>query len=201
MTMEMDLVEQAEISRRIVDPARPISVALRGFESTHKGVTVLRETMVQYVRHWAGFSIADDDDPSQGEILVVNEDSEVIEALVAAGNSGKPVTLLSSARHDARLLAAVTKFETMRGWCRVLFKPTGPARLQHAFTGAFNELCAFERSLPSSGPTIDSIDTAKDPRRTTHISARNGAGQISVIPQPRPVQKTALSPIIESTTG
>ncbi|KAG9010965.1 His Kinase A domain containing protein [Tulasnella sp. JGI-2019a] len=161
---EVSLVERGETPRRIVDRAEPITVSMVGFDENHKGVELLRDTMKSYLMDWWGFSVSEDADSIDGDILLVNEDHEVLLELTAAKELVRPVILLSAARGDARLTTAVNNFERLGGWCRIVFKPSGPVRLEEAFTTAVYKMVSLRRSpAPStSGHTTGSYQTAQE---------------------------------------
>ncbi|KAG8857653.1 His Kinase A domain containing protein [Tulasnella sp. 330] len=164
LVMEVTLVEKGETPRKIVDPTEPVTVSMVGFDETHKGIELLRETVKNYLVDWWGFTISEDIDGIDGEILVVNEDPEVLQELTAAREFIRPVVLLSSARGDSQLTIAVNNFERLGGWCRIVFKPSGPVRLGDALTTAVYKMDGLRRSpAPSSaGQTSGSYQTAQE---------------------------------------
>lgn len=148
LLMDVDVIEKVEIPRRIVDPKQPITVSMVGFEEEeHRGVDLLKKTMSSYLVDWWGFIIVKGDDAAIGDILLVNEDISVIRQLTDA-HALRPVVLLSSARGDATVLSAVDRCERSGGWCRIVFKPSGPVRLAEAFQAAAKRGYTTRQSSP-----------------------------------------------------
>ncbi|KAG9029587.1 His Kinase A domain containing protein [Tulasnella sp. JGI-2019a] len=150
LVTDVNVVAKSEPVRRIVDASQPVTVSLIGFDTDHKGTVLLRETMNSYLVNWWGFTISEDQDGIYGDILLVNEDAAVIEELIAGREFMRPVVLLSAARGDAQVVAAMNMFEQLGGWCRLVFKPSGPVRLGDAFTTAVSKLDVMRGSPASS---------------------------------------------------
>ncbi|KAG8864828.1 His Kinase A domain containing protein [Tulasnella sp. 330] len=149
LVTEVNLVDKREPPSRIVDPSQTITVSMIGFNEDHKGVALLSETMKSYLTDWWGFTISEDKDGIYGDILFVNEDHTVLEELTAAQESVRPVILLSAGRGNQHVATAIKKFERLGGWCRLVFKPSGPVRLGEAFSTAAQKLNA-SRTCSSS---------------------------------------------------
>ncbi|KAG9029586.1 His Kinase A domain containing protein [Tulasnella sp. JGI-2019a] len=150
LVTEVNVAAESEPGSRIVDAARPITVSMIGFDADHKGTMLLKESMNNYLVDWWGFTISGDQDGIYGEILLVNEDAAVIEELIAGREFMRPVVLLSAARGDSRVAAAIAMFERLGGWCRLVFKPSGPVRLGEAFSTAVHQLDMLRASPASS---------------------------------------------------
>ncbi|KAG8871035.1 His Kinase A domain containing protein [Tulasnella sp. 332] len=150
LVTEVDLVDGPEPSSLIVDPSRSITISMIGFGRDHKGVVLLSETMTSYLVDWWGFTISEDKDGTYGDILFVNEDVSVIEELTSAREHDRPVILLSAARGNKHITAVTNTFEQLGGWCRTVFKPSGPVRLGKAFTTAVHKLDALRAGPASS---------------------------------------------------
>ncbi|KAG8869471.1 His Kinase A domain containing protein [Tulasnella sp. 331] len=150
LVTEVDLVDAPEPSSLIVDPSRSITISMIGFGRDHKGVVLLSETMTSYLVDWWGFTISEDKDGTYGDILFVNEDVSVIEELTSAQEHDRPVILLSAARGNKHITAVTNTFEQLGGWCRTVFKPSGPVRLGKAFTTAVHKLDALRAGPASS---------------------------------------------------
>lgn len=111
------------------DPAHPPTVSLVEFESGHKGVKLLRTVISKYLISWWGFVVKHGEDDS-GDIIIINEDPTLVETATSHGDISRPFIILSGSRGDARVMAIASEHERIGGFCRVLYKPGGPSRLQ-----------------------------------------------------------------------
>ncbi|KIO34286.1 hypothetical protein M407DRAFT_218406 [Tulasnella calospora MUT 4182] len=136
--LQVDAVGDAP-PKPIVQPAQTISVTMLGFNTTHKGVAELKEIMIGYLVDWWGFRVTPEDEDDLGDILFINEDVSMVSDLTAARDFSRPVIFLHSSRGDAEVMAAVGAFERLGGWCRLVFKPKGPTKLEEAFRTAHRE--------------------------------------------------------------
>lgn len=118
------------------------------------------------VDRWA-FGIAGNDDITAGDILFISEDEGIINELTDANQFSRPVVLLTSKRGDSLVMKAAREFEKLGGWCQLVFKPSGPVRLEDAFRAAVAWMgTGVVRSSPSS-----STDSNHTPFHTHHGSS------------------------------
>lgn len=103
-------------------------VALLGFESSHKGVQLLRKVLQTQITEWWGFEITDN--AKKGEILILNEDLGPIQAAIEARENSHPFIILWAMRGNPTVLAVATDYERSGGFCRILYKPNGPTKLR-----------------------------------------------------------------------
>lgn len=184
LIMEVDLVDRPNPPTRIVDPSHSVTVSMVGFDQDHRGVALLKETTMGYLTSWWGFTIADDKDSINGDILLVNEDVDFIQELTAAREFARPVILLSAARGDEQLMSATTAFERMGGWCRIVFKPSGPVRLGEALTTAVYKMEGLRQSPPStSSRTTSSYMSAQE---YSTIGGDSDSDNLQDVPYTRP---------------
>ncbi|KAG8935525.1 His Kinase A domain containing protein [Tulasnella sp. 418] len=146
ITLPVDLVDVGDGVPKLVLPGQSISVSMMGFDQSHPGTSRLYDSIADYLVAWWGFTIVKEE---PADILVVNEGIEIIKALTQSREFLRPVVLLSYSRGDPALLSAVNAFERLGGWCRIVFKPTGPTRLQQALSNALAQLGKL-RHTPSS---------------------------------------------------
>ncbi|KZV97450.1 hypothetical protein EXIGLDRAFT_832857 [Exidia glandulosa HHB12029] len=135
VAMDVELVHDA-IPEVEGDPwarhndGKPISVTFVGFNRSLRGETLLLSTLQTYLRKWWGFEVLADDG-TEGDILLVNEDPQVIQKLLNDNAIAQPVVVLSSFRGDSTLVNTVNAYEEAGGFCRIVYKPGGPSRLRN----------------------------------------------------------------------
>lgn len=188
LIMQVDAIAKDE-ERPIVSPPHSITVNMLGFSQDHKGVLLLKETMVNYLVDWWAFGVVGDEDITAGDILFINEDIAIINDLTAARQFNRPVVLLTSRRGDESVMAATNEFEKFGGWCRIVFKPSGPIRLEHAFRTAASKLDVLRRSPPSSAG-YSSLSFRTAPSTASH----SGSATASPINTPRDEGDLHLTP-------
>lgn len=135
------------------DSAHPPTVSLVAFEAGHKGVELLRAVLSSYLVTWWGFVVQND---NSGDIVIINEDPTPVEAATHNRDISRPFIILSASRGDARVLAIASDHERIGGFCRVLYKPGGPSRLQSALKICLNILKI--RSRRDSPPSCNSAE-------------------------------------------
>lgn len=191
LTMQVDCIGKEE-ERTIASPAGSITVSMIGFNQDHNGVHLLKETMVSYlVDRWA-FGVTENDDITAGDVLFINEDFRIINDLTASSQFGRPIVLLTSKRGDPHVMGATTEFERLGGWCRLVFKPSGPVRLEDAFRAAVARMEVFGRSPPSSVnySSISSGTTLAPSSHPTSIGGSPRASPMASIPRDQPLLPT-----------
>ena len=120
------------------DPAQPPTVSLVGFQAGHKGVELLRSVLSGYLVTWWGFVVQQDS--RSGDIIIINEDPLLVEVATRRRDISRPFIILSACRGDPKILAIASNHERIGGFCRVLYKPSGPSRLQSALKICLNIL-------------------------------------------------------------
>ena len=111
------------------DPAYPPMVSLVAFEGSHKGVELLRVVLSGYLVTW-GFAVLQNS--TSGDIVIINEDPTPVQVATRRRDISQPFIILSASRGDAKVLAIANDHEHIGGFCRVLYKPSGPSRLRSA---------------------------------------------------------------------
>lgn len=130
ITFTAEKVEDQDVSERdteltkLYDTVHPPSVSLIGFDTSHKGVEVLRTVLSSYLVNWWGLTLADDTE--SGDVAIINEDPTFV---AQEKDRRRPLVVLSSLRGDPKLMTVVNEYERIGGFCRIVFKPVGPHRL------------------------------------------------------------------------
>ncbi|KAG8906833.1 His Kinase A domain containing protein [Tulasnella sp. 403] len=177
LTMQVDLA-QKQRPLPIAVPKDSLSVSLHGFDADHKGVKLLRDVMVGYLTEWWGFRIAEDF--SNGDILIVNGNLDVISDLTTSRDFSRPVLLLSMARGDTGVMHVVNAFERLGGLCRIIFKPNGPVRLEEALRTAVSKLEVLRGSPASSSVERNSQSFRTAPDTSSDIDSDADPAPVSV---------------------
>jgi hypothetical protein len=118
------------------DPAHPPTVSLVAFQTDHKGVELLRAVVSSYLVTWWGFVVQQDE--SYGDIVIINENPAHVEVATHRRDTSRPFIIISARRGDAKVLAVASDHERIGGFCRILYKPVGPSRLQSALRTCLN---------------------------------------------------------------
>ncbi|KAI0346588.1 hypothetical protein BDW22DRAFT_1323176 [Trametopsis cervina] len=106
------------------------SVALVGFDMQHRGTQLLHNVVSDYIVSRWGFVMAQGSD--EGDIVIVNEDITPVVRATEEKHLHQAFILLSASRGNARLMNTLTDFESLGGFCRIVYKPFGPQRLYSA---------------------------------------------------------------------
>jgi hypothetical protein len=101
------------------------TVSLVGFDTTHKGIKLLYDTTRNYLTTWWGFEVVDD-----GDIVILNDDQDPVVAATERQDTSRPFIFLSAARGDPTIMSITSEYESIGGFCRILYKPGGPSRLR-----------------------------------------------------------------------
>lgn len=142
--------------------ARPPSVSLVGFNTTHRGIELLRNVLVGYLQVWWNLVVLPDSSDELGDIIIVNEDPSYVTDAAASKDVSRPMILLSSVRGDPHLMSVVTDFEKVGGFCRVLYKPGGPSRLHAGLKLCIRSLLIGQRSrVPSMRGNLTRLSAEK----------------------------------------
>ncbi|KAI0955957.1 hypothetical protein AcV7_006488 [Taiwanofungus camphoratus] len=131
---------------KVYDQLNRPSLSLLGFNNPHRGIQLLRTVVSSYLVSRWGFSIVDE--PQQGQVVIVNEDVQPVAEVIESKQADKPFIILSSARGDPRLMAIVSDYERIGGFCRIVYKPVGPARLYSAL-----KLCLHSLNIGQTSRT------------------------------------------------
>ena len=123
---------------------KPPSVSLLGFDTNHPGVELFNSVLRFYLVSWWGFEIQ----PTHselGEIVILNDDPTLVNLANGKLDTSRSFIILSSSRYNPRILAVASDYELIGGFCRIVHKPCGPARLASVL-----KMCLG----PSSGPDL-----------------------------------------------
>lgn len=136
VTFTAELVKNTESSFddselvKIYDSLHCPTISLIGFDEPHRGTQLLRSVMSNYISNRWGFSLVEGENKSN--IVIVNEDVSPVLRAAEAKSLDRAFIILSAARGNPRLMNAVTDYERLGGFCRIVYKPFGPHRLYSA---------------------------------------------------------------------
>jgi hypothetical protein len=137
------------------------TVRLVGFDNKHRGIQLLRNVLSNYIiRRW-GFLLAQGSD--ECDIIIVNEDTSPVSCAAEEKTLDKAFIILSSARGDPRLMNAVTEYERLGGFCRIVYKPYGPQRLHAALKLSLHAL-----KIARATQLRSTEDTEQHPPQLSH---------------------------------
>jgi hypothetical protein len=134
VTFTADAVNDEDSSSPLPDLWRPgdfphpPTVTLTNFDTSHRGVRLLKDVLSEYISSWWHMKILPDSS-DLGNIVISNENPDPIVRALARKDISRPFVLLSSGRGDPHLMALVNNYENIGGFCRILYKPGGPSRL------------------------------------------------------------------------
>ncbi|OCH95405.1 hypothetical protein OBBRIDRAFT_720758 [Obba rivulosa] len=168
----------AELIKTYDNLQRP-KISLIGFDDSHRGVQLLRSVLSTYLVSRWGLCMAEA--PENGEILIVNEDLTPVAHAIEAKDATRPFIILSSVRGDPRLMGIVGDYERIGGFCRIVYKPTGPCRLNAAL-----KLCLHVLNISQSGRSkaLTSPSRLKvDPSETSPPLPGDRASYYSTLPR------------------
>lgn len=137
ITCEMALASSDEIDGAVYQPALDVrgkrTVSLAGFNDS-RGQVDFKQVLLNYLEHWWHFVPSQDDgreaEGFDGDIVIINEDVGLFDTLRKRRQKLPPVILLSSALGDSAIPEACEAYHEAGGIARMLFKPTGPAKLE-----------------------------------------------------------------------
>ncbi|TFK72969.1 hypothetical protein BDN72DRAFT_876194 [Pluteus cervinus] len=139
-------------------PHRP-TVTLLGFDVPQKGFQLLKTVICTYLVSWWGFEIQTG--PGHGDIVIVNDDPAPLIAATERRDITRPFILLSAARGGPTSMTIASDYERIGGFCRILYKPTGPIRLRAVLNLCLHALNIGNRARdpipedPVSNPPVD----------------------------------------------
>lgn len=139
---------------KLASLANPPTVSLVAFDSGHKGTALLRAVLSNYLVTWWGFIVQQEGDDS-GDIIIIDEDPTPVAIATSRRDTSRPFIILSASLGDARVLAIANDYEHIGGFCRILYKPGGPSRLQSVLKTCLNILEIKHRhGRPTSGSDV-----------------------------------------------
>ncbi|KAF8624530.1 hypothetical protein AX15_005840 [Amanita polypyramis BW_CC] len=124
------------------------TITLVGFDAPeHKGIQLLRDLLLTYLRCWWNFRIVG---PEDADIAIINEDSALVREATQEHDTRHSFIILSAARGNPTLMATACDYERIGGFCRILYKPGGPHRLWTTLKLAVHAIKIGSRSRCSS---------------------------------------------------
>ncbi|KDN38329.1 hypothetical protein K437DRAFT_259454 [Tilletiaria anomala UBC 951] len=113
-----------------LDVAGEYSFSLLGFGEP-RGQQDLKEVLLGYLCGWWKFALAEESVERVADMVIINEDVSLLEALhVSASSSLPPAIILTSSRGGQEMANACNIYHEAGGVARILFKPCGPAKLE-----------------------------------------------------------------------
>lgn len=158
---------------------RRFSVSLFGFDDGSKGTSLLRTVIEKYLKEWWGFDILSSDSAVIGDILMLNEETDMISKSLECRDTSKPFVLLSSSRADSEVMSKVYDYERLGGFCRMVSKPVGPSRLRQVLKASVHLLTFRENSTRNPPPLINSPDSFRS-APLSMLTPDIGAGSSSI---------------------
>jgi len=138
------------------------TITLLGFDATHRGVQLLERVIRTYLVTWWGFEIHRG--PEYGDIVIVNDDPGPLVAATERRDISRPFIILSPARGNPTLLSIAAQYESIGGFCRILYKPGGPLRLRSTLKLCLHALKIGQRvRIPSAGFPNDNSPNPRSP--------------------------------------
>ncbi|KAH8100919.1 Fph type histidine kinase [Cristinia sonorae] len=171
------------------------SISLVGFDYPHRGVQLLKQTLVDSLTTRWGFTFAEsqtgettegEDTGQGGDIVIVNEDYGIVAQAIQEKETTRPYIILSSSRGDPRLMKVVGDYERKGGFCRVAYKPVGPHRLFSVLKlciHALNIGDATSRKRSSSGSSSSSVSRFSHPAFSSFDSDGKVVTVVSHLPR------------------
>ena len=161
------------------------TVALVGFSERYRGTELLKNTFCTYLTTWWGFQIADG-----GDIVLLNEETRPVVSATEARDVSRPFIILSSARGNPTIMSIASDHERIGGFCRILYKPSGPSRLRTLLKLSVHALTISKtRSRVSSiASNVDfPVPFSLDERRSSHSSVFRRNSDETHMKRTRPV--------------
>ncbi|KAH9945310.1 uncharacterized protein BXZ73DRAFT_38997 [Epithele typhae] len=173
ITFEAEVLEGAneiscatEMGKILEHSPRP-TVSLLAFDTSARGVELLRNVLVQYIVTDWHIPLAPDN--ASGDIAIINEDPSPVTDAIERKDASRPFIILSSARGDPRLMSIVNEYEHIGGFCRIVYKPVGPCRLVAALKLSLHALNISRgpRAVPPTLLASASVVRPDSPSRST----------------------------------
>ena len=165
------------------DGATLPTIALVGFSERHRGTELLKTTFCTYLTTWWGFQIVDG-----GDITLLNEETRPVVSATEARDISRPFIILSSARGNPTILSIASDHEQIGGFCRILYKPSGPSRLRALLKLSVHALAISKsRSRVSSTASNDESPIPSQMNDRRSASARRSSGEERLNQTSRPV--------------
>ncbi|KAI0087316.1 hypothetical protein BDY19DRAFT_893168 [Irpex rosettiformis] len=152
ITDEESQVNDAELIKVYNALQRP-GISLVGFDEGHRGTQLLRTVLSNYIVSRWGFKLATGSE--KGDVVIINDDLSPVTRAVEEKALNRAFIILSAARGDPRLMNAVTDYERLGGFCRIVYKPYGPQRLCASLKLCLHALNVARASRLNSSPPTD----------------------------------------------
>lgn len=154
------------------------TVSMHRFNSANRGAKLNREVIASYIRWW-NFEILEDGD-QYGDILVVDEDTDIITQLLKDNDVERAVLVLATNR-ISKPREAMGAYERAGGFAQMVFKPVGPGRLEASLRAS---VAYLDRSTPSQSSAKLSRSDYFSPRQPPTHPARSPSSSDGTCPPP-----------------
>lgn len=129
----------------------PTKISLVGFVSAHKGIALLKKVLCTHISTWWGLEIVEGHD---GDIVILNETVDPILSAIEKRDNSRPFVILWAARGNPRVLSIIDSYERIGGFCRILYKPSGPSKLRAILKLCIHALKIDRYRDRSPGPIV-----------------------------------------------
>ena len=140
-----------------ITPSVPFKTAiLYGYDGSHPGSALLQAVTTRSLAEWWGIRVLKPEEESDTDLIIINESLALFRSRIQRRQIRQPIVLLVSTRRDLDICKLnITEFENIGGVCEIIFKPSGPVRLQCAVLRAAQKHA--QAQLRGDGPS-DSIE-------------------------------------------
>lgn len=162
----------------LFDASNHPTISLVGFETGHRGGQKLKTVMQNYLTSWWGFELQVG--PKLGEIVISNNDTTFLIDAIKRRDIRRPFIILSDARGNIPSINVVSEFESMGGFCRILYKPGGPARLRNVLKLCLHASNISKQQRVTTSPRLQherlcSGEGTADPVYESHAKIRRNS--------------------------
>ncbi|KAK0469894.1 uncharacterized protein EV420DRAFT_1257474 [Desarmillaria tabescens] len=175
------------------DCDHPASVSLVGFGHDHRGVQLLESVLRSYLTSW-GFEVREEEESKLGDIVIINEEVDLVINATERHDTMRPFIVLSGSRGSPKVLSVASEHERIGGFCRILYKPGGPSRLQAAL-----KLCIHALKIQSQSPGANFSDRMEGLHPDVTIDGITPSPSMSVISTRRNSEETGKFPMSRPT--
>lgn len=144
------------------------TISLVGFSEPHRGTELLKTTTCNYLKTWWGFQIVEGGLGDGGDIVIVNEETGPVVSATKRLDISRPFIILSSARGNPTIMSIAVDHERIGGFCRILYKPSGPSRLRAMLKLCVHAVVIAKTPRPSMNAARDMGLAEEYSRNPTH---------------------------------
>lgn len=189
VTCELELCSPDDAEGTIYVPALDVqkqrTFGFLGFDES-RGQENLREVISGYFEDWWHFAqvhlegdqmeLVANPEVDLGDIVLINENVAILEALKKRRSPLPPAIFLTSARGDAEVAAACDSYHQAGGVARMLFKPAGPAKLEAVVDFCLQCLDRIQSGDPPASEDTDPSSRMPSPLPSPAAGEHQGGG-------------------------